>query len=264
MVPVPLGTMVWRLVQLRGQGADTPHGVTALPQTAATHQHALQHLQQEGAAAVQDTSSHATHSQAPQAGQEQVYEHSITHSRSQHHRRLFQDGTPVPGALQAPEDAHTASDSSGSSSSANGTGHQGTQLPNQPLHDARAASGLCDGASEQARTDSQDDALYQDLVSGRTVLSNKDKLHLLHYGSLEGPSAGGWSSASVDTISQEESEADSDSEEGGEWEGSDSDSEAWDMPPQQDTSSGWRGLGEYGEKLAPHLTKEQVRRRSRT
>jgi len=257
--------MVWRLVQLRGQGADTPHGITALPHTAATHQHALQHVQQEGAAAVQDTSSHASHSPAAQAGQEQASEHSIAHSGSQHRRRLFQDGAPVPGALQAPEDAHTASDSSGSSGNANSPAYQGTQLPNRPMHDAWAASGLCEGASKPARTDSQDDALYQDLVGGRTVLSNKDKLHLLHYGSLEGPSAaGGWSSGSVDAISQEESEADSSSDEGGEWEGSGSDSEAWDMPPQQDISPGWRGLGEYGEKLAPHLTKEQVRRHSMT
>lgn len=243
--------MVWRLVQLRGAGADAPHGVTPVP-GAARQTLQLQEPQVQEQAILQggDTTSHSQ-------GVPLDSSSSSTSSRPQH-RKLFSSDQlqPEPLSPALPVDqtdssalaGYAASNSSTDSSSTSHDSHNEAGL--QALHHTGSHGGHDSSAS-----------LYYDLLHCRQLMSNKEKLELLHYGSLGGPAASSMVTEWDDSSEADDLQDDSDSSSDTDMEVTDdAEEESWEMQQQQHAAgSDWRGLGEYGDTDMRQFDKQQVR-----
>lgn len=239
VVQVPLGTMVWRMVQLRG--GDTPHGVTALTQPSAA------------AAAGQHTPPHQGQVQQPwrrppaapetAPGQQEASAGSGSSSSGQHTRkRLFRDSQ-----LECASDTSAAAGAAGtvpsSVSTAVSTGAE--------IYDSSSEAQQQQDEAEQGGLDS----LYDDLVQCRVVLSNQEKLQLLQTGCLGGPASAAGMRDWEDSSEQEQSgSSGSDSE----VEESDQEEDDWGGQQQGSAAHHHMMLGDDDEAAARHFDKQQV------
>lgn len=258
VVQVPVGTTVWCLVQLRGPGAHTPHGVTPLATAAGQHtshpQGALHgSLQQphvgtplqQGAPDASASSMH--HLQQP-TKQGTALSCSSGH---QQRRRLFQDdqlelahaGLPTAAVSRLEGEPGSPAGTPAHSNSSDPSSHSSDRWHTQDA----------DAATDHDHVDS----LYDDLINCRMALSNQQKLQLLHYGSLDGPAVGlvDWvDSSEADEYAETETDQDDvEANESGSESGSDSEAVAGSG------GDGVRGLGEHGAMDGRHFTKQQVR-----
>lgn len=218
--------MVWRLVQLRGPEADRPHGVTpVLP-------HPPQQQQQH-----EEDASHSTVSSSS--------------TSSQHRRRLFsdqqppqQEPSPSSGSLSQHKITITASFSP-------------SQQQLQPLqHGCPGAAPGNNSDVGSAHETAHDQELYEELVQGRRLLTNREKLHLLQFGSLD--SGHEHHHAAVASHWGEDSQVDTDSESEWEEEGSDSEAESWDETMQQQQQQAGGYWADHDELPGRQLDKQQV------
>lgn len=265
VVQVPLGTSVWRLVQLRGPGAvDTPHGVTPTPAAAAaaaaqhsTHyQHSSQ--QNEGSAAAGTPFSRQQHAQQDTAS---------SAVPQQHRRRLFADDR-----LEA---ANTSSSNSAAQGDGSGAGAPDGSPTSSTCSSDASSSTISDAGHEQEQEHELNtgqraaEALYEDLLSCRVALSNRQKLQLLHCGSLDDQAAAAamldWQDDSSEaeegegTGSDGDSASEQDDDDDDDVEGFDGAAGSWQGQQQWSRAgSGARGLGEWGDAEERHFTKQQV------
>jgi hypothetical protein len=168
VVEVPLGTLVWQLVEMRQAPGSTaaPHGVTPLPRMAAAAPAATvgaaaasRHVQQQQPQ--QQSLEHFDHGMASTA---QRVGHSNGTTSSTGRRKLFQESS-----------------------------QQQQQQQQEPQHGLPAAAAHPTAAStgqlryDEADADSDTNTLYDELLSCRRLLSNAEKLWLLNHGTLPTP-----------------------------------------------------------------------------
>jgi hypothetical protein len=105
-------------------------------------------------------------------------------------------------------------------------------------------------------------SLYDDLLQCRHLLSNKEKLQLLHYGSLGAPAVSSMVTEWDDSSEADDLQDDSDSSGDTDSELTDDDEEEyWEVQQQQQqhaAGSDWRGLGEHGDTDMRQFDKQQV------
>jgi hypothetical protein len=248
VLDVPLGTLVWQLVEMKQAPGSTavPHGVTPLPRltaaapaasvdAAVAQRHLLSpHLQQQHVDTAQGTGS------AQSAGR------SSSVSGSSGRRRLF------PDIVQ----------------------QQQQQLPQQQQQPHSLPSAAALGAEESsadAGAGDCEDALYDELRSCRRLLTNAEKLWLLNNGRLRTPQqllrqnaamlgAAAAAAAAADYADSDDGSdgdvlQDSDDEQL-----SDEEDEWVVLPPaEDDEAAAAAGEGGWLEDVERQFTKQQVR-----
>ncbi|KAF6260965.1 hypothetical protein COO60DRAFT_1637178 [Scenedesmus sp. NREL 46B-D3] len=244
MVGVPLGTLVWQLVEMRQApgGTALPHGVTPLPRTVAAAPAAAG----DAAAAWRHVQRQPVQQQT-HAGAEDVLDSSAQLASSSG------GSTRSPGRLRLFPDISQ---------------QQQQQQQHGPPPAAAPAASTEGCSSDEAEADGHTDALYNELLSCRRLLTNAEKLWLLHNGSLPTPQQLLRQNAALLGPAAAADYADSDSdEEGGACETSDSDNEQqsddedeWVVlpPEEEDAAAAAAGAGGWLDNVERQFTKQQV------